>query len=292
LHLASAQAPSHPPGLSCDFASTGAGQSGCVTSAVSSAGTSSMSARRRWPCGLGCPRRISEASRCSSRMRPGRLPPRLACGVCGRNAWPPPGLGRARMRGWYGSARWTPETLLRERTATGLSPTRGASLVAARPITPSRILGSVCSPDRAANAGAHEGRTVLGVARQRHTPRVCVEPDRDSGVQPWIFGHPDSYGMLTRAHQGGGGGHAPRVQRVWKANTLGRSRQRAQGRRVWRGSAAHRLAARHPGARTCTRWGACPAGQRWGGAAENRWTPAHPHRRTGTAGRTLSGTSL
>jgi hypothetical protein len=107
------------------------------------------------------------------------------------------------MREGYGSSRWTPETLLRERTATGLSPTREASLVAARPITPSRTLRSVCSPDRAANAGAHEGRTVLCVARQRHAPRVCVAPDRDSGVQPWICGRPDSDGTLTRAHQPG-----------------------------------------------------------------------------------------
>jgi Ribosomal protein L11 methyltransferase (PrmA) len=84
-------------------------------SPVSSSGTSSMSAPRRRPCGRGCARPTGRGSRSSSRTRPGRLPPRPVCGVCGRNAWPPPGPGRARMPGRCDSSRRTPETALRQR---------------------------------------------------------------------------------------------------------------------------------------------------------------------------------
>ena len=47
---------------------------------------------------------------------------------------------------------------------------------------------------------------------------------------------------------------------------------------------AQRPATRPPDAPTCGRWWACPAGQRWGGAADNRWTPAHPRTRMGNCG--------
>ena len=49
------------------------------------------------------------------RTHSGRLPPRSACGVCGRNASPRPGPGRARMRGRCGSSPWTLETAPGER---------------------------------------------------------------------------------------------------------------------------------------------------------------------------------
>ena len=49
-------------------------------------GTSSMSAPRRRPCGPGCARPTGRESGSSSRTRPGRLPPRLVCDACWRNA--------------------------------------------------------------------------------------------------------------------------------------------------------------------------------------------------------------
>ena len=96
-------------------------------SPVSSSGISSMSAPGRRPCGPGYARPTGRGCGSSSRTRPGRLPPRPACGACGRNAWPLPGPGRARMPGRCDSSRRTPETALRQRPALGLPRVRGTS---------------------------------------------------------------------------------------------------------------------------------------------------------------------
>ena len=59
----------------------------------------------------------------------GRVPPvcphRPVCDACGRNAWLPPGPGRARMPGRCGSLPWTSETALRKRPASGLPRVQG-----------------------------------------------------------------------------------------------------------------------------------------------------------------------
>src|SRR5262249_51228001 len=54
------------------------------------------------------------------------LPPQPVCDACGRNAWPPPGPGRARMPGRCDSSRRTPETALRQRPVSGLPLTKDA----------------------------------------------------------------------------------------------------------------------------------------------------------------------
>jgi hypothetical protein len=95
----------------------------CIACILS--GTSSLSAPRRRPCGPGCARPTGRGSGSSSRTRPGRVPPRPVCDACGRNAWPPPGPGRARLCGRCASSPWTLETALRQRPVSGLPRVRG-----------------------------------------------------------------------------------------------------------------------------------------------------------------------
>jgi hypothetical protein len=89
-------------------------------SLVSSSGTSSLSAPRHRPCGPGCTRPTGRGSRSSSRTHPGRVPLRPVCDACGRNAWPPPGPGRACLDGRCGSFPWMSETARRQRPASDL----------------------------------------------------------------------------------------------------------------------------------------------------------------------------
>jgi hypothetical protein len=110
-------------------------------SLVSSSGTSSMSAPRCRPCGPGYARPTGRGSGSSSRTHPGRVPLRPVCDTCGRNAWPPPGPGRARMYGRCGSLPWTSETARRKRPASDLP-------WEARSITPelTRCVGCALDP--------------------------------------------------------------------------------------------------------------------------------------------------
>jgi hypothetical protein len=84
----------------------------------------------------------------SPRTRSGRLPPRPVCDACGRNAWPPPGPGRARMPGRCGSSSWTSEAALRQRPVSGRAPHAGYTPWEARSITPELIRSVGCAPDQ------------------------------------------------------------------------------------------------------------------------------------------------